>query len=589
MESRTPLSPRPVWWATALCFFLPLFLYALTAARTVQGGDAGEFGVVAALGGVAHPPGYPIYVWLGRLATHLPFGPLYWRIALASAACGAAASAVLFRVCLRLTGALAPSILSSLAFALGPIAWRLAGVPEVFSLHALACATTLLCSLRLAEAAPGKLARESAVLGLTLGLGMANHQTLVLLAPIVLFALLSAWRRTTLAELAKASVVLAGAALIGLAPYLLLVHDARMAPAQTLIWGHTDNLEGLLTHVLRREYGTFQLASGSGVETPDPGRSILHFLTSLPRSYAYGFFLAGIAGVVSGARSRRGLTLSLLGSLILCLLFLSIFNLTDTPTHREIVERFHLMPTLLFAPFVAWGLAELGARGTSPALITGLSAAMLTGSAAAAWRSVDWAGDSAIEQMTIAEVEAAAPHAIILGRGDTDGAAMIWVTQVLHHRSDVLYLDVNLLTRSWYFTRASRRLAPIPLPLPRNAAHVGELANELLPFAPTYVIPSLSIDAAATASLEPAGFLDGVVPAGAQPLPLDEVEARLRRATLALGPLPPPVDAWSEEMHIAAGYRWLVLAEALRKQGQSQRATACSTDAQALLPPGWNE
>ena len=52
--------PKPVGGprlASALAFVAPLVLYSVTAARTVQGGDAAEFGLLGIQGGVAHPPG----------------------------------------------------------------------------------------------------------------------------------------------------------------------------------------------------------------------------------------------------------------------------------------------------------------------------------------------------------------------------------------------------------------------------------------------------------------------------------------------------------------------------------------------------
>ena len=46
-------------------------LYLRTLAPGVLGGDSGEFQFAAWLGGFAHPTGYPLYLLLGYLWTHL--------------------------------------------------------------------------------------------------------------------------------------------------------------------------------------------------------------------------------------------------------------------------------------------------------------------------------------------------------------------------------------------------------------------------------------------------------------------------------------------------------------------------------------
>src|SRR4051812_1979972 len=142
------------WGGTFLCFVLALSLYVWTAARTVQGGDAGEFGLIGILGGIAHPPGYPLYSLLARLAGVLPFGPPFYRVALASAVCGAASVALVRRVTWRWSGHRFASIATALVYATAPLSWRLAGIPEVFTLHALLVAALLLAALRLVESAP---------------------------------------------------------------------------------------------------------------------------------------------------------------------------------------------------------------------------------------------------------------------------------------------------------------------------------------------------------------------------------------------------------------------------------------------------
>jgi hypothetical protein len=66
---------RPTsWLVSALLFVAFLALYIITLAPDVLAADSGELQVVAAQLGVAHPPGFPLYVLLAHLMTR----PAHW-------------------------------------------------------------------------------------------------------------------------------------------------------------------------------------------------------------------------------------------------------------------------------------------------------------------------------------------------------------------------------------------------------------------------------------------------------------------------------------------------------------------------------
>ncbi|MFH1314061.1 MAG: DUF2723 domain-containing protein, partial [Candidatus Eisenbacteria bacterium] len=60
-------------------------LYTQGVQRTVGKGDSAEFAVASYTLGIPHPSGYPLYTWLGKLFTLLPFGSVAWRVNLMSA------------------------------------------------------------------------------------------------------------------------------------------------------------------------------------------------------------------------------------------------------------------------------------------------------------------------------------------------------------------------------------------------------------------------------------------------------------------------------------------------------------------------
>eukprot|EP00899_Mesostigma_viride_P018025 jgi/Mesvir1/26223/Mv02402-RA.4 len=87
-------------WSTAIAAILlgiaVFCAYAKTASKGITGGDSGELMAVACQQGVAHPPGYPSFVLLSRLALAIPWGQPHQRVALMSSALSAAASVLLF-------------------------------------------------------------------------------------------------------------------------------------------------------------------------------------------------------------------------------------------------------------------------------------------------------------------------------------------------------------------------------------------------------------------------------------------------------------------------------------------------------------
>src|SRR5881275_3172558 len=78
-----------------------LLIYLRTLCPTVYLGDSGEICTAIATGGVPHPPGYPLFSLLGRVAlVIIPFGEPAFRLGCLVAAAAAAAVGGLY-LCAR--------------------------------------------------------------------------------------------------------------------------------------------------------------------------------------------------------------------------------------------------------------------------------------------------------------------------------------------------------------------------------------------------------------------------------------------------------------------------------------------------------
>lgn len=107
-------------WLVPAAFAALALAYAFSAATTVGGGDAGEFAARAARGGVAHPPGYPLFVMFLRSFAWLPTEPVF-RAAVATSLLAVLAAWLLFRVAMSFGSSRASAALVTAIFACAPL------------------------------------------------------------------------------------------------------------------------------------------------------------------------------------------------------------------------------------------------------------------------------------------------------------------------------------------------------------------------------------------------------------------------------------------------------------------------------------
>lgn len=171
-------------------------LYWRTLAPGLLGGDSGEFQFAAWVGGFAHPTGYPLYLLLGRLWTHLlPLGDPAWRMNLFSAFWGAMTVGLFYGLARQVLEPVArpagpwasrAAALSAAAFcAVTPTFWSQAVIAEVYTLNAALLMALLWALARWVATERTNWLYAAAFL---FGLGLAHHRTTLLWLPaIVLF------------------------------------------------------------------------------------------------------------------------------------------------------------------------------------------------------------------------------------------------------------------------------------------------------------------------------------------------------------------------------------------------------------------
>ncbi len=209
------LLTRPATWRWLGFILLITFLapiYLSTLGQDVGMADTFEFQVVAPRLGIVHPTGYPLYLLLAKFFTFIPLNSMAWRVNLASAIFGLAAVSLLYLLGWRLTRWSLISLLTAALFGLTPTFWSQTIEAEVYTLHALLVVAALLLmreigdwrliglhpapndDLEKADNQPAKSFSLTVLLAFTLGLGLANHLTTLILLPPAVLTIFFAWR-----------------------------------------------------------------------------------------------------------------------------------------------------------------------------------------------------------------------------------------------------------------------------------------------------------------------------------------------------------------------------------------------------------
>lgn len=454
-----PARQLPGWtgWALGLS---ALALYLVSATPYLVGADNGEFVILAAQGGRAHPPGYPLYVLYLQAMAGLPAKNPIHAAALATALLGALSVAVVFRAARAWGASDSASLLAAGGLAVSPQFWFLNTHAEAFGPNHLIAALLIWLA---APRGPCRGAVRMAALGLVAGAGLSHHHSIVLLAPVGLFGVYLGWREA--AHPLRALGISAAALLTGLLPYLQLL--SATGHPELLQWGNISTFPDVLGHFLRRDYGTATLAPDAGA--PMPLAHLLVFLREVSADLVVIGALLGALGLLQAAtrfdlrRILRDLTLQdlprergigwLAASFMLSgPLFVMLFNLETEGVGLEVVRRFYTLPELLLTVFIALGVDALRplwqpqsrlARTTITLAIFGLLA------------STSWLRLTAYYQPVLQDyaqntLRPLQKNAILVGSGDARFLSLAYALRVEQVRPDVLFIHSNLLRFDWY-------------------------------------------------------------------------------------------------------------------------------------------
>jgi hypothetical protein len=533
-------NPRPSYGAAALAGLVVLVLYAVTLAPTTAMWDASEYITAAYTLGIPHPPGNPLFVLLGRVATLVPLGSVAMRVNLLAAASSAVAAAIWFLVAERvlsqwfelrwprLAAAGVAALLSATAFTV----WNQSVVNEkVYTVSLAFFAIVSWLTVLWCDDPDGRRADRLLVLiAYLIGLGYANHPAGFLVAPAVGVAVLARRPRTLLRwRLSGAAVLALG---LGLTPFALEPIRAAHHPAMnegeptgcatTIGFSCTfsrTTAERLMANINRDQYGKPDLSIRQAPFSAQMGMWWLYFKwqwlrdvhgtqAGLQAALALIFLGFGVAGGVAHWRHDRA-SFWFFGPLIFTVTFALVYYMnfkygaSQDPglagVEREVRDRdyFYLWSYSAWSVWAALGLATLwryvaervpvgGARRwvtSAPVLLLGVLP--LIGN----WRQASRAGETVTRDWAHDLLDSVEPYGILITLGDNDTFPLWYAQEVEGVRRDVTVAVTSLLNTDWYPRGLVRR------PIERYDAARGPAVYRDLPWpVPTRPILTMSTE-----------------------------------------------------------------------------------------------
>jgi hypothetical protein len=250
--------------APAITFFLCAIAYALMLCPSPYWLDSAELAAGSFELGVAHAPGQPLAMLVGKLFCFLPLGDIALRVGLGQVFCGAGAAALCAWIGARvarefsddevITEAL--GVAAGVAYAASYAAGFQAIRVEVYALSSLCVLAAIAGVIRFYDSDD---ARWLALAGLAFGLGLTNHHFLTVLGALPP-ALVLLSRRFD-ASLRRGVILGALTTLAALSLYLYL--PLRAAHDPIVAWGHPTTLSSIWWTI---SAASFQRSVGTGVE-----------------------------------------------------------------------------------------------------------------------------------------------------------------------------------------------------------------------------------------------------------------------------------------------------------------------------------
>ena len=465
-------------------------------------GDSGELVTVAAVGGVAHPPGFPLFTLLARVFVLLPGLALPARVHLLSLACHVTTVALVAWTSTRVSRSALGGLTGALVLALGGPFVLGSLYAEVFPLNDLAYAALLLAALSAWQAARRRSPSADPAYRALLGVGFltalasGNQHIIILAAPALAVLVTPALLKVVRARPSRLAVLFLAFAVPFAALYATIPLVAARHPAVS--WGDVHDLRSLYRMFTRAEYWE-HFHRTPGEAWGDLGQRLRVYGELAGGSLGVLGVAVGIFGVLAlGRRSRVLAVAVILAVLVPGPLFAVVDPLFASSSAERIAlaERFVTMSLVPAGLLVALGIAAIErrirprtrARWIAPAIALVVIAPLVP----RAW-SIDLSHDRLGLAYAHDLVGSAPDGAVVLLSGDAAVQGAAYVCNVEKGCGDRVIFAPGELFMDWRLAELRREAPDIAAQLPPRPGltNVDELVGRVLGSRPVYAMGEL--------------------------------------------------------------------------------------------------
>lgn len=357
---------------------LCLVIYVLTLYPAVGFMDSGELAAAAYIFGIPHPTGYPLFLTLGYIVTHLPLpGSVIYKLNFLSAVESAAAVVVTYYSAVILLRYVIDKLMSApgrkqslkkekkpanqetapktkksindfnvliytLAFTcavcvgLAKTFWLDAIQIEVYALHSLFLSLVILYSLKIFTSLNAPQRKNWLILFILLGLSFSNHLSTIFLIPGLLYLYYLQYKNDQ--KFSKGILPLSLFILPGLLLYSVLVISSGNEPY--LNWSDLQNIGNLPGYLRGEDYSQLMFSSSSNFS-----KNAGEFFSNLSGELSILPLIFSIAGLILLWQSFRKFVVFILICAIFNLLYAFNYNIVDINTYYLLV--FYLLGLML--------------------------------------------------------------------------------------------------------------------------------------------------------------------------------------------------------------------------------------------------
>lgn len=445
-----------------LALFAILLIYIGHAPFSVQTGDSGELSAAAYRLLVAHPPGYPLWVWVNHLwISVVSISTVFFSFSLLNILI---ALSTLLLIGRQITDPFV-RIFAVLTLGLSPIFWRYSELPEVFIPHIFICISVIVLGISKKNIAHKNIPVAAVFMPIVFSLGVAHHHTIIFLLPLVAWV---CWQQKK--QIALYLSILLGIILcVGLYSSLVFMH-----PEHIYSWRTLASATDIWNHFLRKDFGTFTLQRTES----------LNYLSELMPFYFHRILVSTwpilLTSVVSiGICLKNKSTIvwrTYQTYLVICILAYSFIFVPLTKTlpvnfFAEVTERFFIMPIALiiltFGAFISDNFKISSPQRKLAVLsMTFISVSFFYFTSS---RHNDFSDNTIIGDYAsnILNVAAEFNKPLLLITNDTEFFSVRYTQLVENVQPQILVGSKNFFMTDWFLVKATKHLPDLKFDLER--------------------------------------------------------------------------------------------------------------------------